>query len=143
MTLKPRRCAGIKTTMINGNNTIAQKSSSNVSRYTNIRLHSSVRRNDRETSEYNNQNWLRWNNVIVLRYKQSWYISLIWLLNKVISNLISRTNNWLQSSMRRNHRNLQKYNNQQWWWWNDTIVMGEKQWWYMATIWSLRKLVKM
>ena len=39
--------------------------------------------------------------------KQSWYIAIIWSLIKVISNVISKPNEWLQSSVWRNHRKFQ------------------------------------
>ena len=43
--------------MIYGDNRIAQKISSDVSSDLNERSQSSVRRNDRDTSKYNNQQW--------------------------------------------------------------------------------------
>ena len=53
--MKRRHCVGRKTAMMHGDNTISQLSSSKVSSNPKERSYSSVRKNDRETSKYNNQ----------------------------------------------------------------------------------------
>ena len=55
--VKPHHCDGRNTMMIHGNNAIAQQSGSNVISDPNDWSHSSMRRNDRETSKYNSQQW--------------------------------------------------------------------------------------
>ena len=54
-TVKRRHCAGIKTTMMYGDNTISWLSGKKEISNTKGRSHSSVRSNDGETSKYNNQ----------------------------------------------------------------------------------------
>ena len=54
-TVKRLNCAEIKTTMVYGDNMIAQQSNSNIDRNQNEWLHPYVRKNDRKKSKYNNQ----------------------------------------------------------------------------------------
>ena len=45
--------------------------------------------------------------------------------------------------MRINNRKTSKYNNQQWWQWNDSIVLRDQKWWFIAIIWSLGNILLM
>ena len=60
---------------------------------------------------------------------------------KRTSNVYSDPKEWLHLSMMRNHRMFSKHNNKQQWSWNNAIVLGEKQWWFIAIILSLGNIL--